>query len=203
MRTVITALLLTSTAFHAIADTPQITRGIRTMMIPGAIYDEIIKTNPRKTWAFFVPKQLEVLDPKMTATPEGQPLASTQELIDFVEKLPSSIKEQGLWITIMGAQHETQFDFDRLSELKNWAGQRNASLYICKPAKTEGISPLATWSCEITSSRNEANRIICDPEKDPSPTGSPVWKCSASQPQVAAPNPPLQRDASPQSVSRP
>lgn len=171
-------LFITFTILPALAGTPQISRGVRVMMLPGSIYDEKIKVDP-KIWSFFAPSQVEVLEARMTSTPEGQPFTSTNDVLSFFANLPTSIQDRGIWITIMGATPATRSDSERISSLTDGAIQRNLNMYVCKPKRPANTNSwLVAWNCEMVSPRGTTQHLICEPQKQSSASGAPLWNCT-------------------------
>jgi hypothetical protein len=168
-------------ALSALANPPEISLGVRVMMLPGSTYNEKRKTDPR-IWSFFVPRQLEILGADATNTSEGQPLSSPGDVLKFFANLPSSTQKNGLWITLMGKGPSVQFDFDRLSALTDGATQRGLLMFICKPreATTRG-SWLVAWECNKVSPQKSTQPVICEPRKSPNPSGAPLWDCAETR----------------------
>lgn len=179
-------------ALSALANPPEISLGVRVMMLPGSTYNEKRKTDPR-IWSFFVPRQLEILGADATNTSEGQPLSSPGDVLKFFANLPLSTQENGLWITLMGEGPSVQFDFDRLSALKDGATQKGLLMFFCKPrsATTRGTW-LVAWECERVSPQRSSRPLICEPRKSTNPSGSPQWDCAETRFQEV-PTTPLQR----------
>lgn len=180
---------ISCTALSALADPPEISRGVRVMMAPGSIYVEKRKTDPT-IWSFFVPRQLEILGADATSTSEGQPLSSPDDVLKFFTNLPSATQENGLWITCMGASPRTQSDFDRLSALTDGATQRGLLMFICKPRETTTRgSWLVAWECDRVSPQKSTQPVICEPRKSPNPSGAPLWDCAETRLQEAPKTP--------------
>jgi len=166
---------LSCTALSALADTPQISRGVRVMMT-SSTYDVGKKDGPGND-SFGVLGQVDILG---AANKTGAlSLSGPKDVLKFFTSLPQEVQEKGLWITHIGVSPTTQSDLNKLSELTDGATQRGLLMHICKAraAKTKGTE-LVAWECNRVSPKKGTQSLICEPIKPTGPPWAPSWDCS-------------------------
>lgn len=166
---------LSCTALSALADTPQISRGVRVMMTSSTY--EVSKKDDPKNYSFGVLGQVDILG---VANKTGAlQLSGPQDVLKFFTSLSPEVQEKGLWITHIGVSPTTQSDLDKLSELSDGATQRGLLMHFCKArtATTKGTG-LGAWECNRVSPKKSAQPLICEPRIATGPSWAPLWDCS-------------------------
>jgi hypothetical protein len=158
----------------ALADTPQISRGVRVKMATST-FDAGKKDGPGND-SFAVIGQVDILG---AANKTGVlSLSGPKDVLKFFTSLPPEVQEKGLWITLFGGTTPTQLDLNKLSELTDGAMKMGLLMHFCKgkAAKTKESGGLVAWECDKVSPKKSVVPLICEPIK--LQTGYFEWSCS-------------------------
>ena len=157
LRTLLVIIGMSFIPMSVIADSAQISSGVRVRMNTGNAYDQERKNNP-DTWLISVYPHPPIAS--FIASGTQQRFTNHIQMLEFFRNLPPFIQEKGLWITPTSVGPLTGLDRDRLSALTHEAKQMNLLMFICevKQAKTSK-STIAAWGCAKASPRKDSKSL--------------------------------------------
>ncbi len=163
-------------ASFSLAHGQQISEGVR-VMIGASLNDEQRNEINPAIHPFIILSQ-PIFRSKIP--PESmQKFNNSTDRLQFFARLPTAIRENGLWVTRMRNIPITKSDNDLINSIVDGATGMDLPIFICKgKTATKNVhTGLTAWECNMEFPR-KGEQFICEPSDEVKAPGLSLWNCT-------------------------